>query len=110
MIAGIRGSGAEKETFHHNDLIHLEQLLAQAEGGCPKVIAFESLYSMDGDIAPIGRICDLAAKYGLPIWTKFMPSVSMATAAPASPSATGSWTGSTSSKGPWRRSVAKADA
>jgi 5-aminolevulinate synthase len=64
MIAGIRGSGAEKEIFRHNDVVHLEQLLAQAEGGRPKVIAFESLYSMDGDIAPIGRICDLAAKYG----------------------------------------------
>jgi len=64
MIAGIRGSGAEKNIFRHNDLGHLEQLLRQAERRRPKVIAFESLYSMDGDIAPIGRICDLAAKYG----------------------------------------------
>src|ERR1700731_747761 len=64
MIAGIRGSRAEKNIFRHNDLGHLEQLLWQAERRRPKVIAFESLYSMDGDIAPIGRICDLAAKYG----------------------------------------------
>jgi 5-aminolevulinate synthase len=64
MIAGIRASGAEKRIFRHNDLAHLAQLLREAEPSRPKVIAFESLYSMDGDIAPIGRICDLADKYG----------------------------------------------
>ena len=64
MIAGIRASGAEKQIFNHNDLRHLEELLQKTELGRPKVIAFESLYSMDGDTAPIGRICDLAAKYG----------------------------------------------
>jgi len=64
MIAGIRASGAEKRIFRHNDLGHLEELLQQTERSRPKVIAFESLYSMDGDIAPIGRICDLAAKHG----------------------------------------------
>jgi 5-aminolevulinate synthase len=64
MIAGIRASGAEKQIFDHNDLRHLEELLQKTELGRPKVIAFESLYSMDGDTAPIGRICDLAAKYG----------------------------------------------
>jgi 5-aminolevulinate synthase len=63
MIAGIRGSGAEKRIFRHNDLGHLEALLQQTERSRAKVIAFESLYSMDGDIAPIGRICDLADKY-----------------------------------------------
>ena len=63
MIAGIRASGAEKKIFRHNDLDHLEVLLRQAEPGRPKLIAFESVYSMDGDIAPIGRICDLAARY-----------------------------------------------
>src|SRR5258707_7768598 len=64
MIAGIRASGAEKQIFRHNDLGHLEALLREAGQSRPKVIAFESLYSMDGDIAPIGRICDLAAKFG----------------------------------------------
>src|ERR1700737_1917592 len=64
MIAGIRGSGAEKQIFRHNDLGHLEALLREAGHSRPKVIAFESLYSMDGDIAPIGQICDLAAKFG----------------------------------------------
>jgi 5-aminolevulinate synthase len=64
MIAGIRASGAEKQIFRHNDLGHLEALLREAGQSRPKVIAFESLYSMDGDIAPIGRICGLAAKFG----------------------------------------------
>src|SRR5712671_7614636 len=64
MIAGIRASGAEKQIFRHNDLGHLEALLREAGHSRPKVIAFESLYSMDGDIAPIGRICGLAAKFG----------------------------------------------
>jgi len=64
MIAGIRASGAEKRIFRHNDVAHLEALLQETEPSRPKVIAFESLYSMDGDIAPIGRICDLAAKFG----------------------------------------------
>jgi 5-aminolevulinate synthase len=63
MIAGIRASGAEKRIFRHNDLGHLEALLREAGQLRPKVIAFESLYSMDGDIAPIGQICDLAAKF-----------------------------------------------
>jgi len=64
MIAGIRASGAQKRIFRHNDLDHLEALLREAGQLRPKVIAFESLYSMDGDIAPIGHICDLAAKFG----------------------------------------------
>src|SRR6266699_4501754 len=64
MIAGIRASGADKRIFRHNDLDHLEAILRQAGQLRPKVIAFESLYSMDGDIAPISRICDLAAKFG----------------------------------------------
>jgi 5-aminolevulinate synthase len=63
MMAGISASGAEKRIFRHNDLRHLEQLLGDTELTRPKVIAFESLYSMDGDLAPIGRICDLAAAY-----------------------------------------------
>jgi 5-aminolevulinate synthase len=64
MIAGIRASGADKRIFRHNDLDHLEAMLRQAGHLRPKVIAFESLYSMDGDIARISRICDLAAKFG----------------------------------------------
>jgi 5-aminolevulinate synthase len=64
MIAGIRGSGAEKQIFRHNDTNDLERMLRQAAPERPKIIAFESLYSMDGDVAPIGRICDLADRFG----------------------------------------------
>jgi 5-aminolevulinate synthase len=63
MIAGIRNAGCEKRVFRHNDVAHLEQLLAAEEPDTPKLIAFESVYSMDGDIAPIHAICDLAEKY-----------------------------------------------
>jgi 5-aminolevulinate synthase len=64
MIEGVRRSGAQKLIFRHNDLDHLEELLKQQSRVRPKLIAFESVYSMDGDIAPIGRIADLAEKYG----------------------------------------------
>ena len=64
MIAGTRVSGAEKRIFRHNDLDHLRQLLGAEERRRPKVIAFESIYSMDGDIAPIGQVCDLAEEFG----------------------------------------------
>ncbi|WP_057882971.1 5-aminolevulinate synthase [Tsuneonella troitsensis] len=63
MIAGIRNSGAEKRVFRHNDIAHLEELLAAEDSDAPKLIAFESVYSMDGDVAPIHAICDLAEKY-----------------------------------------------
>ncbi|HEX8667813.1 MAG TPA: 5-aminolevulinate synthase [Allosphingosinicella sp.] len=63
MIAGIRSSGCEKRVFRHNDLDHLEALLAEADPEAPKLIAFESVYSMDGDVAPIAAICDLADTY-----------------------------------------------
>nr|WP_109808302.1 5-aminolevulinate synthase [Sphingosinithalassobacter portus] len=63
MIAGIRHSGCEKRVFRHNDLAHLEELLAADDPALPKLIAFESVYSMDGDVAPIHAICDLADKY-----------------------------------------------
>ena len=62
MIEGIRQAGCDKQIFRHNDLAHLEELL-KAAGDRPKLIAFESIYSMDGDIAPITAICDLAERY-----------------------------------------------
>ncbi len=63
MIAGIRNSGCEKKVFRHNDLAHLRELLAEADPEAPKLIAFESVYSMDGDIAPIAEICNLADEF-----------------------------------------------
>jgi 5-aminolevulinate synthase len=63
MIAGIKSSGCEKRVFPHNDIEHLEELLAGEDPDTPKLIAFESVYSMDADIAPITAICDLADKY-----------------------------------------------
>jgi 5-aminolevulinate synthase len=63
MIAGIRNSGCEKKVWRHNDVEHLEELLAETDPKTPKLIAFESVYSMDGDVAPIHAICDLAEKY-----------------------------------------------
>src|SRR6201993_3021908 len=64
MIAGIKGSKATCNVFRHNDLAHLEELLRAAPVAAPKLIAFESVYSMDADIAPIGAICDLATRFG----------------------------------------------
>ncbi|MCG2841740.1 5-aminolevulinate synthase [Sandaracinobacter sp. RS1-74] len=64
MIAGIRNSGCEKRVWRHNDLEHLEELLKESDPETPKLIAFESVYSMDGDIAPLHAICDLADQYG----------------------------------------------
>lgn len=64
MIEGIRHSRAEKRIFRHNDLQDLERHLQELPLDCPKIIAFESVYSMDGDVAPIEAICDLADKYG----------------------------------------------
>jgi len=64
MIEGVRQAHCEKQIFRHNDMAHLEQLLAVADPLRPKLIVFESLYSMDGDVAPMAQICDLAARYG----------------------------------------------
>jgi len=63
IISGIRNSNAEKVVFRHNDVEHLEELLAAEPLERPKLIVFESVYSMDGDTGPIGPICDLAEKY-----------------------------------------------
>jgi 5-aminolevulinate synthase len=64
MIEGVRQSQCEKRIFRHNDMGHLKELLKGAEPGRPKLIVFETLYSMDGDVAPINLICDLAEQYG----------------------------------------------
>jgi 5-aminolevulinate synthase len=64
MIEGVRQSGCDKAVFRHNDMAHLEQLLRKAGADRPKLIVFETLYSMEGDVAPTERICDLAGRYG----------------------------------------------
>jgi 5-aminolevulinate synthase len=64
MIAGIRHSGAVRRIFRHNDVAHLEELLSGADPATPKIVAFESVYSMDGDVSPIGEICDVAHRHG----------------------------------------------
>jgi 5-aminolevulinate synthase len=64
MIQGIRHSRAEKRIFRHSDATHLEELLRQEERSVPKIVAFESVYSMDGDIAPVREICDVAKRHG----------------------------------------------
>src|SRR5271154_4303630 len=64
MIEGVRQAHCEKQIFRHNDMAHLEQLLAAADPARPKLVVFESLYSMDGDVASVRQICDLAERYG----------------------------------------------
>src|ERR1700722_3997146 len=64
MIAGIRNSRAERLIFRHNDVEHLAELLAGLPAERPKLICFESVYSMDGDIAPIAAMCDVADRFG----------------------------------------------
>jgi 5-aminolevulinate synthase len=64
MIAGIRNSQAEKHIFRHNDPTDLARLLEAVAIGRPKLVCFESVYSMDGDIAPIGELCDVAERFG----------------------------------------------
>jgi 5-aminolevulinate synthase len=63
MIAGMRNSGAEKRIFAHNDVPDLERVLASVAPGRPKVVAFESVYSMEGDIAPVAEICEVAERH-----------------------------------------------
>ncbi len=64
MIEGIRHGGCQKRVFRHNDADHLDELLRQADPAAPKVVAFESVYSMDGDIAPIADLCAVAERHG----------------------------------------------
>ena len=64
MIAGIGHSRARKKIFRHNDVAHLDRLLGECDPDAPKIVAFESVYSMDGDFAPIGEICDAAERHG----------------------------------------------
>jgi 5-aminolevulinate synthase len=64
MIEGMRHSRAQRRMFRHNDMADLERVLSEIDPSAPKLVAFESVYSMDGDIAPIAEICDIAEKYG----------------------------------------------
>lgn len=64
MIEGVRRNGGAKRIFRHNDVAHLRELLAADDPAAPKLIAFESVYSMDGDFGPIEEICDLADEFG----------------------------------------------
>ncbi|MFO1203613.1 MAG: 5-aminolevulinate synthase [Tabrizicola sp.] len=64
MIEGVRRGGGEKRIFRHNDVAHLRELLEKDDPAAPKLIAFESIYSMDGDFGPIKEICDLAQEFG----------------------------------------------
>ena len=64
MIEGVRRNGGAKRIFRHNDVAHLRELLEADDPAAPKLIAFESVYSMDGDFGPIGPICDLAEEFG----------------------------------------------
>jgi 5-aminolevulinate synthase len=77
MIDGIRHGGGPKKIWRHNDTAHLEELLAEADPEAPKIVAFESVYSMDGDIAPIAEICEIAKKYGALTYLDEVHSVGM---------------------------------
>ena len=77
MIAGIRHSGAARRIFRHNDVAHLEELLAGADPKTPKIVAFESVYSMDGDISPIGALCDVAHRYNALVYLDEVHAVGM---------------------------------
>ncbi|XP_033341342.2 5-aminolevulinate synthase [Megalopta genalis] len=64
MIQGIRNSGIPKHIFRHNDVQHLEELLSKMDKSVPKIVAFETVHSMTGDICPLEELCDVAHKYG----------------------------------------------
>ncbi len=99
MIAGIKSARSVCHVFRHNDMADLEALLCAAPPGAPKLIAFESVYSMDADIAPLGAICDLAARHGALTYLDEVHGLRrMVRPAPAWPSATAWRTASTSSR------------
>jgi len=77
MIGGARRAGVEKKIWRHNDVGHLEELLAAEPTSRPKLIVFEALYSMDGDTAPVSQICDLADRYRAMTYTDEVHSVGM---------------------------------
>jgi len=77
MIEGIRHGGTAKYVFRHNDVAHLEELLKAANPSAPKLIAFESVYSMEGEFSPTEAICDLAEKYGAMTYIDEVHSVGM---------------------------------
>lgn len=77
MIEGVRRNGGAKRIFRHNDLAHLRELLAADDPETPKLIAFESIYSMDGDFSPIEAICDLAEEFGALTYIDEVHSVGM---------------------------------
>jgi 5-aminolevulinate synthase len=77
MIEGIRHGGTPKYVFRHNDMAHLEELLGSANLAAPKLIAFESVYSMEGEFSPTAKLCDLAEKYGALTYIDEVHSVGM---------------------------------
>ena len=77
MIEGVRRGGGLKRIFRHNDVAHLRELLAADDPDAPKLIAFESIYSMDGDFGPIAQICDLAEEFGALTYLDEVHSVGM---------------------------------
>jgi 5-aminolevulinate synthase len=92
-LAGTRNSRAEKHIFRHNDPADLAQLLASIAPERPKLVCFESVYSMDCDIAPIGELCDVADRFGVVTYLdECIRSGSTTRVAAASPNATGSCT------------------
>ena len=103
IIQGIRLSRAEKRIFRHNDAEHLAALLAECEADAPKVVIFESVYSMDGDIAPVGEICEVARSFGALTFLDEVHAVGLyGGAGRASPSVT-ACPASTSSRARWPR-------
>jgi 5-aminolevulinate synthase len=94
MIEGIKRHACEVRVFRHNDLQHLEALLNEAPADAPKLIAFESVYSMDGDVSPISEICDIAEAYGAMTYLDEVHGV-------------GLYIASISSKAPWPRRSAR---